>query len=181
MTSCYHQQVTWTTEDELLRDMESWDALPDEDDPRWADAEPPGPVWDGAKRLLAAVDECGARGWTTAAIRAYTLMADWDCHGVMLSMRHGFERAFMHGPDDDAGSVAFALALEPLTTHERAGTRLWAVAELGVLRELSSLSYVVDRLDDEHPAVAEEARSSLVMLAQRHVEAELECLVRDVR
>jgi hypothetical protein len=83
----------------------------------------------------------------------------------MQGIRHGPERAF------DGAPAELAHHLEPLTRHVRAGTRLWTVRELGILRQLSSLDDLVRCLADEHWAVADEAESSLFMLAQEHHEA----------
>jgi hypothetical protein len=83
----------------------------------------------------------------------------------MQGIRHGPERAF------EGASAEMARYLEPLTRHERAGTRLWTVRELGILRQLSSLDGLVRCLTDEHWAVADEAESALFLLAQEHHEA----------
>jgi hypothetical protein len=84
---------------------------------------------------------------------------------MMPSLRHGPERAF---GDDEAASQEFATRLEPLARHHRPGTRLWVVRELGILRQLSSLPFLMERIHDRNPAVAEEALVSIEMLAQRH-------------
>jgi HEAT repeat protein len=76
----------------------------------------------------------------------------------MQSVRHGPERA--------AGPAALAALLEPLAGHPRAGTRLWSVRELGILRQRSSLESLIDALDDGDEQVRVEARRSLEMLAQ---------------
>ena len=45
------------------------------------------------------------------------------------------------------------------------------VRELGILRELSSLPYLLERTRDPNPDVAAEAVDSIDMLAQEHPEA----------
>jgi HEAT repeat protein len=55
-----------------------------------------------------------------------------------------------------------------LTNHPRAGTRQWAVRELGILQQRSSLQPLIDALADDDDEVRTEARGSLEMLAQVH-------------
>jgi hypothetical protein len=142
--------------------MDTWVPLPEEDDPRWDDVDD---AWADAERLIAASSASGAHGWRRVAVRVFEHAADWDLHGMMQSIRHGPERAF--GASERAHEE-FARRLEPLSTHGRAGTRLWVVRELGILRQLSSLPYLVWRSRDLHPAVAEEALLSIEMLGQCH-------------
>ena len=161
--------MSWRTEDELLVEMDTWQPLPDEIDPRWDALSPDGDqLWADAERVLAAADASGDHGWLRVAVRVFEYVPDWDLHGGVLNLRHGPERAFLAVPD---GDQRFAHQLEGLTQHPRAGTRLWAVHELGVLRQLSSLHCLVSRLEDGHPAVASAALQSLRMLAQDHREA----------
>jgi hypothetical protein len=157
----------WSTETELLDAMATWEPLPDEDDPRWESESDDGGVWAASDRLRDAADASGANGWREVAVRVFEHASDWDLHGAMQGIRHGPERAFT-GQD---GEREFAKRLGPLTQHDRAGTRLWVARELGILRQLSSLPQLVSLLDDPHPSVAAEARSSIEMLAQRHPEA----------
>lgn len=164
--------MTWANESNLLAEMDAWSPLPGEDDPRWDQADPPGPLWQQAQRLIDAAYACGERRWQHAAVRVFEFAADWPLHGMMQSLRHGPERAF-GGP---GGSAELARRLEPLTRHPRAGTRLWVAAELGILRQGDSLPALVALTEDELGEVADEARLALEMLAQEHVDAELVCL-----
>ncbi len=164
--------MTWATESDLLAEMGAWTPLPGEDDPRWDQADPPGPLWQQAQRLLDAAYACGEHRWQGAAVRVFQYAADWHLHGMMQALRHGPERAF--GDPDE--SDEFARRLEPLTRHPRAGTRLWVARELGILRQVSSLPYLIPLTEDDHREVVEEARFSIAMLAQNHVDAELICL-----
>jgi hypothetical protein len=155
--------VHWATERELLDEMVGWTPLPDDHaDPRW-DVE--GDAWEDAGRLIAAADASGDHTWRVAAVKVFEHAAVWDLNGMMQSIRHGPERAFS---DDEVGEQEFAALLEPLTTHDRAGTRRWVVRELGLLRQLSSLPFLVARLEDQHPDVAEEALLSIQMLGRVH-------------
>ena len=159
--------MSWRSEKQLLEEMSRWIPLPDEADPRWGHDDE---AWADAERLIAAADASGVRHWREVAVRVFEHAADWDLNGMMQSIRHGPERAF--GPGEQ-GSAEFAARLEPLAVHSRAGTRLWVVRELGILRQLSSLPHLVDRIRDEHPSVADQALASIRMLGQRHPEAYL--------
>jgi hypothetical protein len=157
----------WATETDLLDAMATWEPLPDQGDPRWQSESDDGGVWAASDLLRDAADASGANGWREVAIRVFEYASDWDLHGQMQGIRHGPERAFK-GRD---GEREFATRLGPLTQHDRAGTRLWVARELGILRQLSSLPELVSLLGDPHSSVAEEARFSIEMLAQRHPEA----------
>ncbi|MFC6006301.1 HEAT repeat domain-containing protein [Angustibacter luteus] len=164
--------MRWANEAELLAALSTWEPLPDEDDPRWDDDE----VWRDAERLIQAADAAGDAGWREAAVRVFEHAADWDLNGMMPHIRHGPERAY----PEDSGSQEFAHRLEQLAGHVRAGTRLWIVRELGLLRQLSSLPVILERLTDPHPRVADTAVDSLHMLAQVYAEAVTELWSREL-
>jgi len=167
--------VAWVDESELLDAMAAWEPLPDQRDPRWDSQSDDGGVWAAADRLREAADASGDNQWHEAAIAVFEHASDWDLHGAMQGIRHGPERAFS-GPE---GEREFATRLEPVTQHARAGTRLWVARELGILRQLSSLPSLVRLLGDPHRSVAEQARTSIEMLAQRHPEAAAALTHRD--
>jgi hypothetical protein len=159
----------WETERDLLAEMDTWEPLPDQIDPRWDSLEDDGDrLWADSERLIAAADLSGERYWREAAIRVFLHASDWDLNGALLDLRHGPEKAFGSAPRDVA---EFAARLEPLTTSSRAGTRLWVARELGILRQLSSLPFLLPLLKDPHPGVALEARGSVAMMAERHPSA----------
>ncbi|MGH3159224.1 MAG: HEAT repeat domain-containing protein [Streptosporangiaceae bacterium] len=56
--------------------------------------------------------------------------------------------------------------MRPLTRHQRAGCRRWAVRELGILRDPQGPDELVSALNDEEPLVRSEACMSLGMLSQ---------------
>jgi hypothetical protein len=147
-------------EDGFLAAVRAIPALADSDSPSWEQEEP----WDDAYRLLAAADVIGERGWVKAVVPVFERVARGDLYETMQWVRHGPERA--------AGAGQLAGLLEPLTNHSRAGTRQWAVRELGILRQRSSLQplidALIDALADEDDRVRAEARGSLEMLAQVH-------------
>jgi plasmid stabilization system protein ParE len=145
-------------EDGFLAAVRAIPALADSDSPSWEQEEP----WDDAYRLLAAADVIGERGWVKAIVPVFERAARGDLYETMQWLRHGPERA--------ARADQLAALLEPLTTHPRAGTRQWAVRELGILRQRSSLQPLIHALADDDDEVRTEARGSLEMLAQVHPE-----------
>lgn len=157
----------WLNEDVLLADMVTWEPLPDATDPRWS-VDPDGAgVWADLQRVIDAADASGEHGWREVSVRVFEHAASWDVYEAMQSIRHGPERAFA-GPQ---GASDFATRLEPLTRHSRAGTRLWVARELGILRQISSLTSLVGLFGDSCQAVSDQARDSVAMLAQVHAEA----------
>jgi hypothetical protein len=56
--------------------------------------------------------------------------------------------------------------MRPLTRHQRAGCRRWAVRELGILRDPLALDDLISVLGDDQPLVRAEARFSLGMLGR---------------
>jgi hypothetical protein len=106
-------------EDGFLAAVRGIPALADSDSPSWEQEEP----WDDAYRLLAAADVIGERGWVKAIVPVFERAARGDLYETMQWLRHGPERAARAGQ--------LAALLEPLTNHPRAGTRQWAVRELG--------------------------------------------------
>jgi HEAT repeat protein len=161
----HRTQLRGLGEEEFLAAIRSIPALADSDSAIWDQEEP----WDDAYRLLAAADVIGERGWARSVVPVFERAARGDLYEMMQDIRHGPERA--------AGAAELAALLEPLTRHERAGTRQWSVRELGILRQQSSLQPLVDALRDDDEEVRREARTSLEMLGQVHLEA-VNCLSR---
>lgn len=162
----HRTQLRGLDEEEFLAAIRSIPALADSDSAIWDQEEP----WADAYRLLAAADVIGERGWIRGVVPAFERAAKGDLYEVMQDIRHGPERA--------AEAAELAALLEPLTKHERAGTRQWSVRELGILRQRSSLQPLVDALrDDDDEEVRGEARTSLEMLGQVHPDA-VNCLSR---
>ena len=122
--------------------------LADSDDDVWDD----DAAWETVHRLMAAARVVGERGWRSAVGPLYERAALGDLYEVMRNLRHGPEQAF-------AGDVdAFAAVLEPLTAYPRAGTRQWAVHELGILRAYRSFPFLLRARDDPVPDVRADAR-----------------------
>jgi hypothetical protein len=107
-------------EDAFLAAVHAIPALADSASPSWKQEK----SWDNTYCLLAAADVIGEPGWVTVVVPVFEQFARGDLDESMQSVRHGPERV--------AGAAAFAARLEPLASHPRAGTRQWAVRELGI-------------------------------------------------
>jgi HEAT repeat protein len=161
----HRSQLRELDEEKFLAAIRSIPALADSDSAIWDQDEP----WDDAYRLVAAADVIGERGWIQGVVPIFERAARGDLYEMIQDIRHGPERA--------AEAAELAALLEPLTRHERAGTRQWSVRELGILRQRSSLQPLVDALRDDDEEVRREARTSLEMLGQVHPDA-ADCLSR---
>lgn len=158
----FRQELEPLDETAFLEVVDRIPSLPDSDDPSWESSEDP---WVDLCRLVAAADVVGMNGWRSAVTKIFERAALGDVYDMMQSIRHGPERAFS---DDIAPLVAI---LEPLARHARPGTRQWSIRELGICRQHSSLSALLDALDDPVAQVRDEAHCSLEMLAQVDPEA----------
>jgi hypothetical protein len=142
----------------VLAVLQSVEPLPDadDDDPAWSDHR----TFDRAYLLLALADEIGERRLVDGIAPLFARVALGDGYEMMPSVRHGPERAV-------AGDWATLTGIMvSLAKHDRAGTRRWALWELGLLRDPGTLELLsgVARQDPE-PVVRAEAVMSLRMLA----------------
>jgi HEAT repeat protein len=133
----------------------------DDDDPAWLE----DATWDRAEFLIAAADAIGERRLLQAIAPLFQRAALGDGYEMMQGLRHGPERAV--APD----WPLLTSIMRPLTRHQRAGCRRWAVRELGILRDPQALDDLVAALGDEEPLVRSEARTSLGMLSQAALHA----------
>jgi HEAT repeat protein len=154
----HRQVIEPLSDDELIARIESLEPLPDahDGDPAWLE----DATWDRAEFMLAAADAIGERRLVRAIAPLFQLAALGDGYEMMQGLRHGPERAA--APD----SQVLTSIMRPLTHHERAGCRRWAVRELGILRDPLALDDLVSALGDQQPLVRCEACMSLGMLAQ---------------
>jgi hypothetical protein len=144
------------SDDELVARIEDCAPLPDadDDDPAWLE----DVTWARARFLLAAADEIGRRRLPRGIAPLFERAALGDAFEMMRGLRHGPERAV--APD----YAALADIMRPLTRHERAGCRRWAVRELGILRDPRAREELRSALTDDEPLVRAEARDSLALL-----------------
>lgn len=144
------------SDDELIARIRECAPLPDadDDDPAWLE----DTTWDRARFLLAAADQVGERRLARGIAPLFERAALGDAFEMMRGLRHGPERAVA----PDYGLLIDIL--RPLTRHERAGCRRWAVRELGILRDPRAVDDLRAALDDDEPLVRAEARESLAML-----------------
>jgi HEAT repeat protein len=146
------------SDDELIARIEGTEPLPDaeDDDQAWLE----DATWDRAEFLLAAADAIGDRRLLRAIAPLFQRAALGDAYEMMQNLRHGPERAV--APD----WPALTTIMQPLTRHQRAGCRRWAVRELGILRDPQALEDLVSALGDEQPLVRSEACASLGALGK---------------
>lgn len=104
-----------------------------------------------------------------------------DFGETMRGLRHSLEAAYE--PDWDAlTDICIQFARSP-----NRGARLWAVDELGILRDARSLSVLFEALRDSATLVRREAINSLEMLCSAHpevkeeVEREFQRLLEELR
>jgi hypothetical protein len=146
---------SWSDE-AVLAELKALPVLPDEDDPAWNDAR----IWKAAA-LYDALADVAATRQLHAAI---PLLLERACYGdpyeMMRGLRHKLEAIV-----NPNWAILTPMCMEAATYPQR-GARLWAVAELGILRDPLSLQILIAALADEADEVRMRACSSLEMLCQ---------------
>jgi HEAT repeat protein len=153
------------SDDDLLRELQSLAVLPAEDSGAWgADSD----WWHAAERFTALADLAAERRLHAAI----PLLLARSCYGdpgeMMRGLRHALEAIV--APDYDA-LTPFCVAAAP---SPQPGARLWAVDELGVLRDRRGLDALLRALSDSATEVRRTACRSLSMLTQEHPELRAE-------
>ena len=143
---------------EILTELRELQVLPDEDDPCWdGDA-----VWQQLDLFLTLAHHAAARKLEAAI----PLLLERACYGdpyeTMRGLRHYLERIV--NPDWWRLTQACMAA----TQYPQSGARLWAVAELGILRDPQTLITLIHALEDPAERVRVQACSSLEALCQRN-------------
>jgi hypothetical protein len=160
MMKPYRERLSKLADDEVLKALEEFEPLPDENDPGWNTE--PYPLFDQAAEFLALADEVAERRLTSGII----MLLDRACYGdpgeTMRILRHPLEATV--APDWDA-LVAICI---PAARSPRPGTRIWATAELGVLRSPASVEVLMDLLNDPVEWVRGEAVGAVFALSQDH-------------
>jgi HEAT repeat protein len=150
---------------DLLCELEALPILPAEDSDAWeADSQ----WWQTAERFTALADLAAERRLRPAI----SLLLGRSCYGdpgeMMRGLRHSLEAIV--APDYDALTpfcVAAAASPQP-------GARLWAVDELGVLRDRRGLPALLAALGDSASEVRRTACRSLSMLTRDHPDLQKE-------
>lgn len=132
--------------------------LPDESDPVWQSDE----IWTAVDLLHALAGLLAERRSHEAVGLILDRMAFGDPFESMRGMRHELEAAV----DSDWSRLAEICVSR--CSSERAGTRLWALSELGILREHSTLPVVLAAFEDRELLVAETACNSAFMIGDAH-------------
>jgi hypothetical protein len=144
----------------ILEEIRALEPLPDETDPSWDHDS----IWARTDLLIALADLIAARRLEQGIGLVLDKMCFGDPGEVMRSMRHSLEAAI--SPD----WRRLAEICGERCASERAGTRYWAVQELGVLREPSAMSTILNMFEDREREVALVAFSSAAMVLQWHPE-----------
>lgn len=144
---------------DVLQELESLPVLPAEDSDAWgADSR----WWQTAERFTALADLAAERRLRAAI----PLLLGRSCYGdpgeMMRGLRHALEAIV--APDYDALTPFCVDA----ATSPKPGARLWAVDELGVLRDRRGFSVLLRALSDSAIEVRRAACRSLSMLTREH-------------
>jgi HEAT repeat protein len=125
----------------VLADLIALEPLPGEDG-FYADRALSSAAWARANLFVALGGVCAARRLRPAAKLLLERASDGDPGEMMRGLRHSLEAIF----NPDWGDLA-RVCVECLRS-ERAGTRMWAANELGILREPMGLPGLIAALDD---------------------------------
>ena len=152
---------------DVLRELESLPVLPAEDSDAWGED---SPWWQTAERFTALADIAAERQLRAAI----PLLLGRSCYGdpgeMMRGLRHALEAIV--APDYDALTpycVEAAASPQP-------GARLWAVDELGVLRDRRGLAALLRALSDSAGEIRRAACLSLSMLTRDHPDTRTEII-----
>jgi hypothetical protein len=143
---------------ELLAELRALAPLPDEADPAWEDPA----TWDRANLYHALAGVARERRLRPAAALLLERASHGDPGEMMRGLRHHLEGIFR--PD----ARALSRLCRRLARAERPGTRMWAVAELGVLRAPATLGVLLAGLRDPEALVRREACMATPMLCAAH-------------
>jgi len=147
-----------TADQDLLAELVRLQPLPDEDDDGWCTDAP----WARLELLVALADLLGDRRLDAGIGLVLDRLPLGDPGEVCRGFRHSFEHACT--PDwSRLASICVARC-----ASERAGTRYWALHQLGILREAAALADVLARFDDPVPDVAAAAFRAAAMCVQDH-------------
>ncbi len=142
------------TDQELLSELKKLAPLPPEPSDAWSsDA-----TWARAHLFVALADLAAKRKLRAAAPLLLERAALGDPGEMMRGLRHSLEKIFK--PDWPA---LVQVCITQLQTGP-AGARAWALDQLAVLRDPTSLDAILTRLTDEQLEVREFARQAVVML-----------------
>jgi len=159
------QRRDWSDE-AVLEALTNLAVLPDESDAQWRDMQ----TWHQAE-LFVAFGKLAAERHLKPAI---PLLLERACYGdpgeVMRGLRHSLEES-VQGDWTALGDICEQAAKSVLP-----GSRLWAIRELGVLRDANFLQTVIDALQDNALLVRQEACVSLEMICQKHTDVRLKAI-----
>ena len=162
-------------DDVILAELQSLPILPDEDirvghrfltNPHWDD-----PYIRKQLAIYLAIADLVYERKLRAAVPLLLERASYgDMGETMRGLRHSLEAAY-HPDWDDLNAVCLKMAQSP---HN--GARLWAIDELGILRNPDSVPTLLQALRDSMDRVREQAVSSLKMLCYEHPDIQTEVI-----
>lgn len=159
----HEARLASASDEQVLAELGALEPLPDETDSGWN--EPPFPLFETAGYLVALADEIGRRQLEEGIPLVLAKACFGDPGETMRGLRHALEAAV-----DERWERLAEMCVEA-TKSKRAGTRLWATTELGVLRDPVTLPALVARLSDVEARVRAQAAISINMLGQHHAGA----------
>lgn len=143
-----------------------------ESDARWH--EEPFELFDDAGLFVALAEQVGER----RLAQGIGLLLDKACFGDPGEMMRGLRHALEAACDSNWSLLADTCASR--AGSARPGTRLWAMAEIAILRDPVLVGVIRGRLADVEPDVRNEAIRAASMLAQQHP-SEARTLLPDLR
>jgi hypothetical protein len=165
ITRLYEERLSWS-DDAILEELAGLAVLPDEDDPAWAREE----IWQNADLFIALAKIAASRRLHPALLLLLERASYGDPGEMMRGLRHNLERIVE--PDWDLlMNVCITAAKYP-----QAGARLWAVRELGILRDGRPFEVVISALEDPAEKVRCQACSSLVMICQSNPQYRMQAI-----
>lgn len=165
----YDERVEWPDE-RLLAELKGIPILPDEGDPAWNDD-----TWHVAYLYSVHSDLAAAR----RLIAAIPLLYERACYGDPGEMMRGL-RNRMEAIVDPYWAVLTKLSMQA-AKYPQHGARLWAVDQLGVLRDPDAFDSLVEALSDSADLVRGAARLALEMTCQTNVGCRKEAIAALLR
>lgn len=147
------------TDEAILALLAGLPVLPDEHDASWWSGEQ-APVWDVVDQLFAVAEVAKTRQLRAAIPLIFERMSYGDPAETMRALKHPLEGII--NPDWD---VLGDICLQIVQTSPHKGARMWAVAELGRLREERAFPILLKALQEPHEYIVCEAVNSVRILA----------------
>ncbi len=150
------QQRLSRSEEEILAELRALPVLPDEEDPAWEDAR----TWEQADRYLALGQVARERRLRPAL----PLLLERACFGDPGEMMRGLRHILEAIVDPDL-EVLLNVCIDAAGSGHR-GARLWAIQELGTLRDRRALPTLERALNDSSKEIRSAAQQAIEMIRE---------------